>query len=71
MRRTSKAEAAADVDFEMTVPFRSLGRFATDDPIHFFVELLKDDQPVERVPDEGAIETAVPSEDYELVMWQA
>jgi len=26
---------------------------------------------VERIPAEGAIETAVPSPDYELIMWQA
>ena len=43
----------------------------TDEPVHFYVELLKDKQPVERVPHEGAIETAVPSPDYELIMWQA
>ena len=35
------------------------------------VELLKDKQSVERVPHEGAIETFVPSPDYELIMWQA
>jgi hypothetical protein len=35
------------------------------------MELLKDKQPVERVPHEGAIETMVPSPDYELIMWQA
>jgi len=33
--------------------------------------LFKEGKPVERVPAEGAIETAVPSPDYELIMWQA
>jgi alpha-amylase/alpha-mannosidase (GH57 family) len=66
----SHAEAAADQLFEAAVPFRSLAR-KTDEPIHFYVELLKDKQPVERIPHEGAIETTVPSPDYELIMWQA
>ena len=64
------AVAAADQIFELAVTFRSLGR-KTDEPVHFYVELLKDQQSVERVPHEGAIETAVPSPDYELIMWQA
>jgi len=64
------AEAAADQLFELAVTFRSLGR-KTDEPVHFYVELLKDKQPVERIPHEGAIETVVPSPDYELIMWQA
>ena len=64
------AEAAADQLFELAVTFRSLGR-KTDEPVHFYVELLKDKQPVERIPFEGAIETVVPSPDYELIMWQA
>jgi hypothetical protein len=33
--------------------------------------LIKDKESVERIPHEGAIETAVPSPDYELIMWQA
>ncbi len=66
----SHAEAAADILFELAIPFRSLAR-KTDEPVHFYVELLKEDQPVERIPHEGAIETTVPSPDYELIMWQA
>ncbi len=64
------AEAAADQIFELAVTFRSLGR-KTDEPVHFYAELLKQQQPVERIPHEGAIETTVPSPDYELIMWQA
>ncbi|MBU4270469.1 MAG: alpha-amylase/alpha-mannosidase [Planctomycetes bacterium] len=65
----AKPSAAADQLLEIAVPFQSLGR-KTDQPVHFYVELLKDEQPVERVPHEGAIETAIPSPDYELIMWQ-
>ncbi|MBN1395381.1 MAG: hypothetical protein JW959_10190 [Pirellulales bacterium] len=65
----AQAEAAADLILETSVPFKDLGR-KTEQPVHFYVELLKDGKPVERIPHEGAIETAVPSPDYELIMWQ-
>ena len=51
----SGVEAAADILFELGIPFRSLAR-STDEPLHFFVELLRDGQPVERIPHEGAVE---------------
>ncbi len=63
-------KVAADQILELTVPLGSLA-LRTDDPVHFFVQLFKEGKPVERVPAEGAIETAVPSPDYELIMWQA
>jgi hypothetical protein len=66
----SGAEAAAEILFELGIPFRSLA-LSTDEPVHFYVELLRNDQPFERIPGEGAIETRVPSPDYELIMWQA
>jgi alpha-amylase/alpha-mannosidase (GH57 family) len=66
----SEVEAACDILFEWAVPFRSLA-IDTDAPIHFFMELVRDEQSVERIPYEGAIETTVPSPDYELIMWQA
>jgi hypothetical protein len=66
----SGAEVATDILFELGLPFRSLA-LGTDEPLHFFVELLRDDQPIERIPHEGAIETTIPSPDYELIMWQA
>jgi hypothetical protein len=62
-------EVAADILFELGIPFRSLA-LSTDEPLHFFVELLRDGQPIERIPHEGAIETLIPSPDYELIMWQ-
>jgi len=66
----SGVEAAADVIFELSIPFHSLA-VSTGDPIHFCLELLKSDQPIERVPTEGAIEAVVPSPDFEMIMWQA
>ena len=66
----SGVEAAADWVLELAIPFRSLA-VSTDDPLHFCMELIQGGQPIERVPNEGAIETFVPSPDYELIMWQA
>ncbi len=63
-------EAAADHILELAVPLRSLA-LTTNDRLQFYVELLQDGASVERVPAEGAIETTVPSSDYELIMWQA
>ena len=66
----AEGKAAADLLFELSIPFRSLA-LSTDEPIHFYVELLRDETSLERIPQEGAIETRVPSADYELIMWQA
>lgn len=63
-------EVAADAVFELAIPFRSLG-VQSDQALQFFVELLRQGRVVQRVPAEGAIETAVPSPDFELIMWQA
>ena len=66
----SESKATADLLFELSIPFRSLA-LSTDEPIHFYVEMLRDEKSLERIPHEGAIETCVPSADYELIMWQA
>ncbi|MBN2474531.1 MAG: hypothetical protein JXB62_07975 [Pirellulales bacterium] len=66
----SNIEAASDLLLELAVPFQSLA-VVTDEPIQFCLELLQGDKSLERIPHEGAIETAVPSPDYELIMWQA
>ena len=44
-RRYAEAgvEAAGDLLFELAVPFRSLA-VTTDDPVHFYVELLREEQ---------------------------
>ena len=44
---------------------------SVDSPVEFYVELIQNDQPIERAPLAGLIETFVPSPDYELMMWQA
>lgn len=62
--------AATDRIVEISVPLRTLG-LTTDDAIQFHVELEQGDQSLERAPTEGAIETTVPSPEYELLMWQA
>ncbi len=66
----SGVEAAADLLFELSIPFRSLA-LSTEEPVHFCIELLRDEQSLERIPHEGVIEAFVPSPDYELIMWQA
>ncbi len=63
-------EVAADLIFEAAIPLENLN-VATEDPIQFFVELHAGRLLAERVPTEGTIETAVPGEDYEMIMWQA
>jgi hypothetical protein len=64
------ADAAADALLEIAVPFSAMG-LKTDDRIQFYVELTRKSQVIERIPNEGVIETTVPSPDYELIMWQA
>lgn len=66
----SGVQAAGDATLEVAIPLRSLAA-TTDDPVQFYVELLQQEQSVDRAPNEGAIETAVPSPDFELIMWQA
>ena len=62
--------AAGDVILEAAIPLSSLAA-ATDDPVQFCVELIKQEQSIDRAPTEGAIETSVPSPEFELMMWQA
>jgi hypothetical protein len=66
----SGVAASADNILEIAVPPRSLGA-SIDDPIHFRLDLLQGESSVERVPTEGAIETTVPSPEFEMMMWQA
>jgi hypothetical protein len=69
-RSAPGASAAADAVLEIAIPWHCLVT-ASDSPLHFYAELVRDLQSVERIPDEGAIETVVPSPDYEWMMWQA
>jgi alpha-amylase/alpha-mannosidase (GH57 family) len=63
-------EAAADSILELAVPWRSLAT-APEAPLQFYAELYQEERSVERVPQEGVLETVVPSPDFELMMWQA
>lgn len=62
--------AAGDAILEIAIPLSSLAA-ATDDPVQFYVELIRQEAAVDRAPTEGAIETTVPSAEFELIMWQA
>jgi len=62
--------AAGDIILEAAIPLSSLAA-STDDPVQFCVELIKQEQSIDRAPTEGAIETSVPSPEFELIMWQA
>ena len=53
-RRASRRPA--DAILEIGIPFRSLAA-ETDEPVQFYVELLRQEQSIERIPHEGAIET--------------
>jgi len=66
----SGVEAAADYILELAVPLRSLG-LGTGAAIHFCLELYQAEKLLERIPQEGVIETTVPPPEYELIMWQA
>ena len=63
-------EVAADLILELAIPFQALA-VRTDQPVQFWLELLRAERSVERLPQQGVIETIVPSPDYELIMWQA
>jgi len=65
----SRVEAAGDAILEIGIPWASLS-LAANAPVQFYVELLQNDQSIERTPHEGVIETFVPSPDFEQIMWQ-
>ncbi len=50
------------------MPFDALG-VEVDQPLQFFVELLRDGQSHDRAPREGAIVLTRPSPDFEQIMW--
>jgi alpha-amylase/alpha-mannosidase (GH57 family) len=63
-------EAAGDLIFELSMPFESLS-ISAEQPVQFWLELIRNKHSIERIPQEGVIEATAPSEDYELMMWQA
>ncbi len=66
----SGVEVAADMIFELSVPWETLA-VAVGDRLAFACEFIQGDAVAERVPSEGFVESAVPSADFELLMWQA
>jgi hypothetical protein len=62
-------EVATAKILELAVPFGRLGLKAGE-PIRFYVELLGGDASLDRAPREGIFELAVPTPDFERIMWQ-
>ena len=63
-------EAEIGKIMEISVPLRSAGLVAGD-LIQMYVELRRNEQSVERAPQEGTIQLRVPNADFEMIMWQA
>ena len=66
----SGARTAAGTILEIGIPWRSLGA-TPESTVQFYVDLLQNEQTIERVPNEGTITTTVPAPEFELMMWQA
>ena len=66
----SKVEVAVGPIFELGIRLSDLG-VKTPDPVHFAIEAIARKSSLDRAPREGSIELRCPSEDFELVMWQA
>ncbi|MBL8072624.1 MAG: hypothetical protein JNM35_16210, partial [Nitrospira sp.] len=66
----AQLEAAVDQILELTVAFSDLD-LKPDDRIQMHVEMLARQQSIDRAPREGSLDLAMPSPDFELVMWQA
>ncbi|MBF0506417.1 MAG: glycoside hydrolase [Nitrospirae bacterium] len=65
--KTLENVAARDI-FELEVPFSDLGAKENDE-IQFSIEILRNGDEAERCPWRGYITFAVPSPDYETIMW--
>jgi alpha-amylase/alpha-mannosidase (GH57 family) len=65
---SAEMPVGVDVITELAVPFDRLG-VKVDQPLAFFVELLRGPQSIDRAPHEGAITLTRPSADFEQIMW--
>lgn len=61
---------AVDQILELTIPFTDL-KVRADAPLQWYVEILGEQQSLDRAPREGFLEMSVPSADFERIMWQA
>lgn len=66
----SGAKAAAASILEVSIPWRNLG-VSPQSALQFYIDLIRDKQTIERIPNEGMITTTVPTPEFELMMWQA
>jgi hypothetical protein len=62
-------QVATGAILELAVPFARLD-LNPGDPIRFYIELYQGDASLDRAPREGIFELAVPSPDFERIMWQ-
>ncbi|WP_417849207.1 alpha-amylase/alpha-mannosidase [Thalassoglobus sp.] len=69
-RPDTKSVAAIDQLLEVAIPYEELGA-EENQRLHLAVELIRDGEAVERSPSEGTIDLTIPSEDFEMLMWQA
>lgn len=65
----AQVEAAVDHHMEIGIALRDLNRRESD-PVAFFLDCLSKNRSIDRAPQEGQIELAVPSPEFELYMWQ-
>jgi hypothetical protein len=63
-----QVEAIVDRIVEIAIPFEALG-VAIDEPVQFFVELVRHGQDRDRAPRQGTINLTRPSPDFERIMW--
>jgi len=68
-RIAASLSMAVDRIFEIGCAVSDLGA-SPEDPMEFYVELLIGEIVEERVPVRGTIALVVPSEDFEMVMWE-
>jgi alpha-amylase/alpha-mannosidase (GH57 family) len=66
----AKVEVAVGPILELAVRLADLN-LKPDDPVEFAIEALAKKHSLDRAPREGSIELRCPTEDFELVMWQA
>jgi alpha-amylase/alpha-mannosidase (GH57 family) len=63
-----RLQVAVERIAEAAVPFAALG-VAVEQPVQFYVELLRGGQSRDRAPRQGAIALSRPSADFERIMW--
>ncbi len=65
-----QGDFAIDQIFELSVPCEELG-VKVGQRLNMAVELFRSGEAQERIPSEGSLDLLVPSDDFEMQMWQA